>query len=69
MRKFLVTLSLFLVGTVSASAGVWKNSCAGCHNGRVAPLKEELLSKYPTPESFLKAVNEAIKEEKMPPRS
>jgi len=67
MRKFLVTLSLFLVGTVSASAGVWKNSCAGCHNGRVAPLKEELLSKYPTPESFLKAVNEAIKEEKMPP--
>ena len=67
MRKLLLSLSLFLASTVPATAGVWETSCAGCHNGSVAPLKEELLKKHPTAKGFLNAINKAIKEEKMPP--
>ncbi|TCK06646.1 cytochrome-c peroxidase [Phorcysia thermohydrogeniphila] len=67
MKRLLTALIIFLAGTGNGLAAVWEKNCEGCHNGTVAPTKEELLSQHPTPEDFLDAVKEAMREEKMPP--
>lgn len=65
MRRLLTALSFLVLGT-SAHAGVWESNCASCHNGAVAPTKEELLKKYPTKKAFMDAVRRTVQQGKMP---
>ncbi len=50
----------------SASAGVWETNCSACHNGAMAPTKEELLKKFKTSSEFVAAAKKAVREGKMP---
>jgi len=54
MKKVLVALAVAALAT-PAVAGTWEAQCAGCHNGSMAPSKEQLKAKLKTPEKFVKA--------------
>jgi len=66
MKKLLLTLTGALLAASSAQAGVWESNCAACHNGTMAPTKEEMLKKYPTPDAFVAAAKKAVQSGKMP---
>ncbi|SMP06851.1 cytochrome c peroxidase [Desulfurobacterium pacificum] len=65
MRKFLVAMTLTLMGATFASAGVWETTCSNCH-GKIAPSKEQLLAKFRTPKELLSAAKKKVKEGRMP---
>jgi len=66
MKKVLGIAVLMAFGVFSSAfASLWETNCASCHNGKIAPTKETLLKKYPTPEDFLNAVREAVISGKM----
>jgi len=56
MRKALV---MALIGGIafvgSASAGVFNQMCAGCHNGSIAPSKAQMKAKFKNAEAMFKA--------------
>ena len=57
MKRFtllLLTLIMVLSFTSFAVAGGFA-TCAGCHNGKVAPDKETLMEKYKTADELVKA--------------
>jgi len=66
MKKLLLALSVFLVSGATAEAGTWETTCAGCHNGVVAPSKKTLLKKFKTKREFMEAVRKAVQSGKMP---
>jgi len=70
VRKRLAVLGTLLIGaafaTGEAQGGVWETSCKACHNGVVAPTKEDMLKKYPTPDAFVAAAKSAVQSGKMP---
>jgi cytochrome c peroxidase len=66
MKKPLVSLTLTLIGALTANAGTWELSCSGCHNGSLAPTKSTLLKKYHSKREFLAAVRKATEVGKMP---
>jgi len=66
MRKLLAALSLVALSATAASAGVWETNCSGCHNGVMAPTKEQLLKKFPDRRAFMAAVRSAVQAGKMP---
>jgi hypothetical protein len=55
MRKVLGALALVALFAVPASAGVWESQCASCHNGSLAPAKEQLKAKFKTAQEFVNA--------------
>jgi len=66
MKKLLLTLTGVLLAASSADAGVWEANCKACHNGAMAPTKEAMVKKYPTPQAFIAAAEKAVKAGKMP---
>ncbi|WP_456342720.1 cytochrome c peroxidase [Thermovibrio sp.] len=66
MKKFLFALTGALLIGSSANAGVWETNCAGCHNGVLAPTKEQLLKKFKSSSTFVEAARKAVREGKMP---
>ncbi|MEO2068272.1 MAG: hypothetical protein ABGX27_02010 [Desulfurobacteriaceae bacterium] len=59
MKKIALTLAITAVASVPAVAGVWSQSCTGCHNGGLAQSAEQLKAKFKTPEAFVKAAQES----------
>jgi len=55
MKKLLGVATLVALFAVPATAGVWETQCAGCHNGSMAPSKEQLKAKYKDAKSFVEA--------------
>jgi hypothetical protein len=59
MRKVLGALALAALFAVPASAGVWQTSCAGCHNGSLAPSAAQLKAKFKTAKAFIEAAKKS----------
>ncbi len=55
MRKIFGALTLAVLFSLPASAGVWETQCAGCHNGSLAPSKAQLKAKLKSPQKFIEA--------------
>jgi len=55
LGKILTVVLLSSVLTAPSYAGVWETQCAGCHNGQLAPSKNQLKAKLKTPEKFVEA--------------
>lgn len=55
MNKLLLAFAVSVSMSSSASAGVWKSVCAGCHNYIPNATAVKLKNKYKTPEEFIKA--------------
>jgi len=66
MKKLLFALTGALILSSASQAGVWETSCKACHNGVMAPTKEQMLKKYPTPDAFVAAAKKAVQSGKMP---
>ncbi len=55
MRKVLGAFAVAALLSAPAMAGVWETQCAGCHNGAMAPNKDQLKAKFKTAKAFVKA--------------
>ena len=53
MKKFAVLTAVAVMFGGQAIAGVWETQCAGCHNGALAPKKEDLKAKIKTATEFV----------------
>ncbi len=58
MRKAVVVLTAFLI-PAGAMAGVYEKTCAGCHNGSLAPSKEQMKAKFKSAEEMFKAAEKS----------
>ncbi|ADU97120.1 cytochrome-c peroxidase [Thermovibrio ammonificans] len=67
MKRLLAALTISLLSATASFAGVWETNCSGCHNGTVAPSKEQLLKKFHTKQEFMAAVRKMVQAGKMPP--
>jgi len=65
MRRKLLAITLSILPLISSKAGVWERSCSNCH-GVIAPKREELLSKFKTPEEMLQRARELTQKGIMP---
>jgi hypothetical protein len=55
MKRILGAFVLAALFALPASAGVWESQCASCHNGGLAPSKEQLKAKFKTAQEFVNA--------------
>ncbi len=66
MRKKLLVAALAFFGTAAvAKAGVWESTCSNCH-GVIAPTKDEILSRYKSPEQMIARARELVAQGTMP---
>lgn len=59
MRKVLLTFAAAIATTTVAFAGVWETQCVGCHNGTLAPSKQQLEAKFKNAKEFIKAAKKS----------
>lgn len=59
MRRVFGALAVVTLMVASASAGVWQTQCAGCHNGSLAPSKEQLKAKFKNSKALVEAAKKS----------
>ena len=55
LGKMLAVVLLSSILMTPSYAGVWEVQCAGCHNGQLAPSKNQLKAKFKNPKKFVEA--------------
>jgi aerobic-type carbon monoxide dehydrogenase small subunit (CoxS/CutS family) len=60
MRKVLVAFAVAAAfSTPVLAGGVWQAQCSGCHNGAIAPSKQQLKAKLKTSKAFVDAAQKS----------